>query len=191
MAGKSRYGTVGSNSPAIIVQPALGITDPKGRMVKLSKLFRDPTVPTDTDADKANVYDDKLMRTMAKGYFYDPIGPEVDPALWPEGVDRTYSGSPNIATDVQQEINKHKGNPGMDGYPANPYTPNPSATTPGSDNPGDKHVVEASDPFGSDMKLPDVGLNGTVDPKKSAHAIVSVNENFGSSLIPGKSGAGV
>ena len=119
---KSRYGTVGPDSVNIVVQKGLGITDKTSTINRLTGpngLFKPiKYVNEDEETDiKVDVeYTDASMRTIAERLLFSNrvYG---DPTLWPGGVDRMFTESPDISKDVKT---------GGDGLPATPYSPNPA-----------------------------------------------------------------
>lgn len=166
MPGKRRYGTVGLNSPALVAAPAIGISTANATLQRLRLLFPPPKYPT---GDSTDEYDDTKMREAAKDLmFSDNV--QGDPTLWPEGVDQTFSGSPNVPTDVKV---------GGGGLPMTPYGPNVAA--PGPDPNGAVNVDPADlpdlsgEPTVAKQLLPDT--NGTKNPATEAGKIVTANKD--------------
>jgi hypothetical protein len=155
MPGKSRYGTVGDNSPALVKQEAIGILVGNATMKRLSKLFNPPVYPL---AESTDIYDHKKMNEVAEALMFSDKMPD-DPVMWPEypdGVDRTFSAAPNFPDDVTT---------GANGLPSSAYTPNNSS--PGADPNGAVHVPMGEPTGQKDLELKKSGVsaNGVAMPE--------------------------
>lgn len=159
MPGKRRYGTVGVKSPSNVEQPAIGVKSGNdSTMTRLRKLYKPPVYPT---SDSTDEYTDELMRTAAEGLLFADKA-DGDPVLWPGGVDRTFSGSPNIPVDVKV---------GGGGLPMTAYGPNIAAPGPNSDgtpNTAPDSLPDLSKDFPNTLPL---GVDGTKNPAKEAASI--------------------
>ena len=157
MPGKHRNGTIGLNSPSNSVQSALGISDGKATMNRLRKLFAAPVYPT---SDSTTEYDDTVMRAAGETLLFSPSVKDADPLLWPQGVDQTFSGAPNIPGDVPT---------GGGGLPATAYGPNTASPGPHADGTTnndpqdlpDLKLAKGDNWAGVPMSL---GIDGEVDP---------------------------
>lgn len=166
MVGKNVYGTVGENSPANVEQLAIGVTTgDKSTLARLRKLFKPPV-----DAS-GNEYTDEVCRAQfEKLVLYDRI--TEDPKMWGgDGVDRTFSGAPDLPNDVPT---------GGNGLPSTAWTPNQAS-------PGVENGVPTQSPTGqADLGLDKsggktVGVDGRQNPKT-----VSKSISDGAKLPPSK-----
>jgi hypothetical protein len=120
------------------------------------------------------------MRAEAeKLMFADKV--EGDPTLWPDGVDRTFSGAPDIPNDVKT---------GGDGLPATAYSPNPAPPGPSAD--GSVNIPQSGPTGQPDLQLPKDGgmpldVDGRKNPKTTSKAIADANKT-GADLVLGGSG---
>jgi hypothetical protein len=149
-----------------VAQPALGISDPAATSSRLRKLYKAPVYPT-TDAN--DEYTDALMRSEAeKLLFADKV--EGDPTLWPDGVDRTFSGAPDVPNEVKT---------GGDGLPATAYSPNPAPPGPSDD--GSVNIPQSGPTGQPDLQLPADGgkprdVDGRRNPKTTSKTIADANK---------------
>ena len=169
MPGKKRYGTVGNDSVNLVVQKGLGINAGNATMVRLEKLFKPIEYKNPDDPSNDGVYNDANMPKIAEKLLFSDLV-DGDPLIWPGGVDRTLSASPDIPKDVKV---------GGDGLPTTAYSPNPGA--PGADPNGAVNIPEGGptgqpDLTGQDLghvtkTLANIGTGGTKNPKTEAASI--------------------
>lgn len=148
MPGKNRYGRITALPQGELVTAA----ELAEQQATLTKLFGSSPILSD-DYDLEAVAEETMFSDNVQG----------DPALWPDGVDQTFSKSPDIPNEVLSKT-------GGAGRPGTPFTPN--LASPGEGNGVDPATKPDTESTVDDVKPGYVQSANTENPSETRQKIV-------------------